>query len=511
MKQIVIIGLLIGWIFACGAQNTKVMTKEKKVNGIENQKVLKKLPVPGKEVEGISAFNYAIGVSLTHSLPGDVDAQVYRNTYADCLKQGYDLGMRYKEELLAGKTEAVIKELDRIENEQEADGGIYISAGLCLWDHFRFPLFNIEEVNRAIVHVLGILQVITDNMSEDDWDATLNCLERWTEKWEDYSQQETDRMMADILPLYEFGAYPGANTADTKAYVYSAAVRCADGLSFTDPTVYKREYAPYLQRGYEIGLRYQEQLAAGDYTGFRKETEQSGFSGDAMCCIDCGMYLAGYYYKNRLEQVEQADRIIARTLTVKQQLATDADRSRKMEYFNKWVKNWKEYFQNENKREWNPGDRYDEFLARYYTDSSVPAHPKRRVISDRESYNPLVKGYKVSELPWESGEEPDYRHILLTRKDVGRAFHLDGVDFQLIRFNKGFTLKLAAADEEKIYHWMIYLVRDGKIFRPSNYGYHLYYDAPLYLEKKFHIGCVTDSIWLYSPQHQTESDYYIVE
>lgn len=136
---------------------------------------------------------------------------------------------------------------------------------------------------------------------------------------------------------------------------------------------------------------------------------------------------------------------------------------------------------------------------------------KRRVISDRESYNPLVKGYKISELPWESGEEPDYPHILLTRKDVGRAFQLDGMDFQLIRFNKRFTLKLAAAEEEKIYHWMIYLVCDGKIFRPSNYDYHLYYDDPLYLEKKFHIGCVTDSIWHYSPQHQTKSDYYIVE
>lgn len=510
MKRTVIIVLLAGFGLACGAQNAKVMAGENKANGVRNREVLKKLPEPGKDVDGISAFNYAIGVALTHDVPEDVDAQTYRDTYADYLKQGYDLGMRHKEEFLAGDSRAAIKELEKMENECEADEQIFISSGLALWDHFRFPLFDIGEVNHAVVHVLGILHEITDDMSEEDMYATLNSLERWTEKWEDYAQQEIDRMMNDILPLYKFGAYPGANTTDTKAYVYSAAVVCADGLSFTDPEMYEREYARYLRQGYEIGLRYQDQIAAGDYAGFKKETEQAEFSGDAIYCIDCGMYLAGYHYKYCLEQVQQADRIIARTLTVKQQ-AADSDSPRKMEHFQRWVNGWKEYFQKENERKWNPGDAYDEFLARYNADSSAPAYFKRRVISDGDKYNPIVKGYRVSELPWESGDKPDCPHILLARKDVGATLNLDGVDFQLVRFNKGFTIKFAAADEEKIYHWMIYPVRDGKTFRPDNCGYRLYYDDPSFPEKKFYVGCAVDSIWLYSPQHETSTDYYIVD
>lgn len=513
MKRIVITVLLASFGLACGAQNAKIMAGENKANGVRNQEVLKKLPEPGKDVDGISAFNYAIGVALTHDIPGDVDAQTYRDTYADYLKQGYNLGMQHKEELLAGDSRLAIKELEKMENKYETDARIYLNSGLALWDHFRFPLFNIEEVNHAVVHVLGILHEIPDNISEDDMYATFNSLERWTEKWEDYSQQEIDRMMNDILPLYKFGAYPGANTTDAKAYVYSAAVMCARGLSFTDPLIYERDYARYLRQGYEIGLRYQEQIAAGDYTGFKKETEQSEFSEDAMYCIDCGMYLAGYHCKYRLEQVKQADRIISQTLTMKQQVAADSDSTRNMEYFQKWVNSWKEYFQKENERKWNPGDKYDEFLAQYNADSSNPAYFERKVISDsdEDNYNPIVKGYSVLELPWESEDEPDYPHIQLTRKDVGTTLSLDGVDFQLVRFNKGFTIKLAAADEEKIYHWRIYLVRDGKIFRPSNCGYRVYHDDPSFPEKKFYVGCGVDSIWLYSPPHETSTEYYIVD
>ena len=332
------------------------MVKEKNPNGFKNQELVKKLPTPGTGIDSISAFNYAIGASFAMNIPGDIDAHTYESTYADYLKQWYDLCTLPQDDILSDNAQAIITKLKEKEHTQDLYLETYMRFGMKLSEYSRFPAFNFAEVNRAIVHSLKMIQAIANTTSDSDLDEVINSLERWVEKWEDYSQQEMDRTTND------------------------------------------RQFSP----------------------------EAATHSQTAMIDIATKIYGLG-------------------------------------------------------------------------SGANLGA----------DNYDLIAGGFRVSELPWESEENADCPHVLLTRKNVGAKFNLDGVDFQLTRFNRDFTIKHRTEDEEKTHSWAFFLVRNGKVFRLDGFGNRIYNDDPQYMERKFKIRFDADSIWLYSSP--TDTEYSVAE
>lgn len=352
MKRKVIAGLLVSIGLVCGISTAKTMAKEKNASGFKNQELVKKLPTPGTDIDGISAFNYAIGASFAMNIPGDIDAQTYESTYADYLKRWYDLYTLPQDDILSGNAQAIITKIKEEKHRQDSYLEIYMRFGMKLSEYSRFATFNFAEVNRAIVHSLKMIQEIANTTRESDLDEVENSLERWVEKWEDYSQQEIGRRTNDRQFSSEPATHSKTATIDIATKIYG--------------------------------------LGTGDDLG---------------------------------------------------------------------------------------GDNYDL----------------------------IAGGFRVFELPWENAKNAECPHVLLTRKNVGAKFNLDGVDFQLTRLNRDFTIKYRTEDKKRAHLWAFYLVRNGKAFSlEGSFGYRTCNVDPQYMERKYKIRFDADSIWLYSPSRGTK-------